>query len=228
MLRARGESPEARAALGELCESYWNPVFRFLRREGHPEDQARELTQEFFARLLQRHGFGHVDQLRGRFRSFLLGAVKHFLADVRDHGNRLKRGSGLPPVPLDTVSPSDSSPGIPPPPSTPGPPDTYFDQQWAVNVMNRALAVVEAEYLKADRVAHFEALRPWLGGDEGPAGQLGVARRLGLSEGALRVAIHRLRRRFREQIRAEVAQTVPEFAEVDDELRYLVEVLSAR
>src|SRR5437667_1952617 len=110
VLRARGNSPEAKAALSDLCSAYYQPVFAFIRCNATDEDAARDLTQEFFARLLARHGIGHVDPQRGRFRSFLLGAVKHFLADARDHADRLKRGAGQP---LESIDPgTDTSPGL--------------------------------------------------------------------------------------------------------------------
>lgn len=230
VLEARGDSPEARTALAELCEIYWGPVFRFLRREGRLEDQAQELTQEFFARLLARPGLESVERERGRFRSFLLGAVKHFLADRRDHEIRIKRGGGQELASLDAVGAADSAAGLSPAvagPATPAPSDAYFDRQWAVAIMQRALTELEAEYRSAGRAAHFDALRPWLGGDDAVEGQAEVARSLGLSEGAVRVAIHRLRRAYREAIRREIAQTVPDTDAVDGELRYLVEVLTA-
>lgn len=227
-MRAGGDGDEARLALGELCEAYWNPVFRFLRREGHGDEEARELTQEFFARLLAGGGVSAADRLRGRFRSFLLGAVRHFLADVRDHRLRLKRGGGIERLPLDAFGTVETESGMKPGdvPMAPGPSDATFDRQWAVTVMNRALARLEVEYRDSGRGALFDSLRVWLGGDGGVEGQVDAGRRLGLSEGAVRVAVHRLRMRFREWIRREVSQTVPEFSEVDAELRYLVEVLS--
>src|SRR6185436_1085314 len=137
VLRARGDSSEGRAALGELCEAYWTPVFRFLRGEGRNEDSARDLTQEFFARLLARGGFDTVEPGRGRFRSFLLGAVKHFLSDVRDHERRLKRGGGQVIEPL--AAGTDTSPGLQIPDPSSAPSDTFFDRQWALVLMDRAL-----------------------------------------------------------------------------------------
>jgi len=230
VVSARGDGEEARTALAELCGIYWAPVCRFLRGEGRDDDRARELTQEFFARILAGGGLGGADRGQGRFRSYLLGAVKHFLADVRDHERRLKRGGGAMPLSLDAAGPAgeetDSSSAPPGLPVNPPPPDGLFDRQWAVAVMNRALAEVEAEYRAAGRGVQFDACRPWLGGEEDPGGQAQTARRLGLGEGALRVAIHRLRRRFRDQIRREIEQTVSSPDDVDAELRYLVEVLS--
>jgi len=210
VLAARGESPVARAALGELCEAYYQPVFRFLRREGREDDAARELAQEFFARVLARDGFATADPQRGRFRSFLLGALRHFLGDVSAREQALKR----------------SVPGLEVAGVEAGPPEAWFDREWALALMARALDTVEAEFRAAGREAHFAAFKPWLMGDGAAESQAEAARRTGLSEGAVKVAVHRLRKRFREVIRDEIAQTVPERGEVDGELRYLIEVLA--
>lgn len=215
--------------MAELCEIYWGPVFHFLRREGRSEDGARELTQEFFARLLTRPGLDSVDRERGRFRSFLLGAVKHFLADRRDYEGRIKRGGGQELASLDAVLSRDTAAGpstLAVQPVTPAPSDACFDRQWAVAIMQRALTDLEAEYRKAGRNSQFAELRPWLGGDDTVEGQANVAHSLGLSEGAVRVAIHRLRRAYREAIRRQIAQTVHDADAVDAELHYLVEVLT--
>jgi DNA-directed RNA polymerase specialized sigma24 family protein len=225
VLRARGDTPEARAALGELCEAYWMPVFRFLRREGRDEDAARELTQEFFARLLAGPGLAGADADRGRFRSFLLGALKHFLGDWRDHQLAAKRGGGQVPEPL--LAPTDTSPGLDVAAPAGSILMTYFDRQWAYTVMERALSAVEREFADSGSRQQFEMLKPWLVGDSTLLSQASVARQMALSEGAVKVAVHRLRKRFRQLVRAEVAQTVPAAADVDEELRYLVEVLAA-
>lgn len=228
VLRARGEDPQARDALADLCEVYWNPVFRFLCRQGRPEDTARELTQEFFARLLRRGSLPGLDPNRGRFRSFLLGAVKHFLADRRDHERRLKRGGGLVPESLDAPisAASDTAPGFEAPDPRTAPDDAVFDRDWALALMARALQTLEAEFAQAGRTTQFERLKPWLMGDVPSLRQAEAGRDLGLSEGAVKVAIHRLRQRFRELIRQEIAGTLPEGGNSDEELRYLVEVLS--
>jgi RNA polymerase sigma-70 factor (ECF subfamily) len=228
VLAARGESPQAKAALGELCAAYWTPVFRFLRSEGRDEDTARELTQEFFARILAGDGFIHADPARGRFRSFLLGAVKHFLADRRDRERAAKRGGGVPVEPLRVGADTDTGAGIQIADATVEVPDTYFDRQWALALMERAFGRLEEELTAGGKAGHYAALKPWLVGDTPALSQAVVARALGLNEGAVKVAIHRLRKRFRELIRAEVAHTVPDTGDADEELRYLVEVLAAR
>ena len=223
VLEARGNSPEAKAALSDLCAAYYTPVFSFIRRNAPDEDSARDLTQEFFARLLARHGIDRVDPQRGRFRSYLLGAVKHFLADVREHDHRLKRGDGQP---LQSIEPgTDTSPGLQlPDPNTPSP-DREFDRKWALTVLDRALAVLAREYHAAGKADHFEALKPWLTGDTEDISQAEAAARLGVNEGAVKVAIHRLRRRFREVIKSEIGQTVSDCGQVEAELHCLLEAL---
>jgi RNA polymerase sigma factor (sigma-70 family) len=225
VVRARGDSPAARAALAELCEAYYLPVFRFLRREGREEDIARELTQEFFARILKRGDIGAADPGRGRFRSYLLGAVKHFLADQRDYDRRQKRGGGQTPERLDTNG-DDPSPGLqvadPAGPAS----DAFFDRQWALALMDRAFATVSSDFTREGKKEQFEALKPWLVGDTERLSQAEVARQLGWSETAVKVSVHRLRKRFRDAVRLEIAQTLAEGADIDDELRYLVVVLT--
>lgn len=221
VLRARGGSPEAQAALGELCAAYWQPVFSFIRRGGRDEHTARDLTQEFFARLLARHGLDTVQPGRGRFRSFLLGAVKHFLADMHDREHALKRGGGQVAVPLDA-----EDPGVPELPDPASPPsDAVFDREWAVTLVNRSVESLAAEHADEARRAQFTVLKPWLLGDVGGLTQAEAAERLGWTENAVRVAVHRLRRRFRELVKQEIAQTVDDPAQFQEELRYLLEVL---
>lgn len=224
VLRARAQTPEARTALGELCEAYWTPVFRFLVREGRSEDAARELTQDFFARLLARGGVAGVEPGRGRFRSFLLGAVKHFLADRRDRERRLKRGGGHAPEPLEQEG--GTSAGLQVPALEGLPPDAYFDREWARALVDRAVTRLALEMREAAKADQFTRLKPWLLGEVSGVSHADIAREMGSSEGAVKVAIHRLRQRFREVVKEEIAQTVNDPAEVRAELRYLVEVLA--
>ncbi|MBN8245963.1 MAG: sigma-70 family RNA polymerase sigma factor [Verrucomicrobia bacterium] len=225
VLRTRGDSEEAQAALGELCAAYWDPVFRFLRREGRGEDAARELAQDFFARVLSGRGFAGAAPERGRFRSFLLGALKHFLGDLRDRERAAKRGGGVEPERLETAT--DSHPGLEVAASESPAAESAFDRQWALAVMARSLAVLEEEQARSGRGAAFAVLKAWLVGDAPALSQSEASHQLGWTEGAVKVAVHRMRRRFREIVRAEVAQTVPAASDVDEELRYLVDVLSA-
>jgi len=223
VLEARGDSPEAKAALSDLCAAYYAPVFAFIRRDALNEDAACDLTQEFFARLLARHGIDGVEPQRGLFRSFLLGAVKHFLADMREHAHRLKRGTGQS---LESIEPgTDTSPGLQlPDPNAPSP-EREFDRKWALTLLDRALAALAQEHEASGKADQFEGLKPWLIGDTENISQAEVAARLGLNEGAVKVAIHRLRRRFREFIKNEISRTVSDRAQVDAELHYLLEAL---
>ncbi len=225
VLRARGDSAESQVALSELCETYYQPVLRFLRCEGRDEDAARELAHDFFARVLAGSGFDGAAPERGRFRSYLLGALKHFLADQRAHARRLKRGGDVSPDSLDAPGETDTSPGLSV--ADPGavPRDAVFDRDWALTVMDRALVALQKEFAEAGKAVQFETLKPWLMGDTSSSSQSDAARRLDLTEGAVKVTIHRLRKRFREVVRANIAQTLADPALVDEELRHLVETL---
>ncbi len=226
ILRARGGTPEARAALGELCEAYYQPVMRFLRREGRDEDAARDLTQEFFARILGDGGFDQADPERGHFRSYLLGALKHFLADQRKHEQRLKRGGGVTPESLDATGADDDAPTPQFADAAAASPDAGFDREWALAVMARGLGVLQKEFVAAGKADQFDTLNPWLMGESSTMSQADAARRLGLSEGAVKVVIHRLRKRFRDAVRTEIAQTLRDPSLVDEELRHLIEALA--
>lgn len=223
VLESRGDSPEAKAALSDLCAAYYAPVFAFVRRGTPDEDSARDMTQEFFARLLAGKGLARVDPERGRFRSYLLGAVKHFLADAHDRVHRLKRGEGQPVESIE--SGTDTTPGRQLPDASVPSPDNEFDRKWALTLLDRALDALAQEQRAAGKADHFDALKPWLTGDTENLSQAEVARRLGMNEGAVKVAIHRLRRRFRELIKTEIAQTLSDRAQVDEELHHLLEAL---
>jgi RNA polymerase sigma-70 factor (ECF subfamily) len=225
VLRSRGDAPESRTALGELCEMYWAPVFRFLRSEGRTEDDSRELAQEFFARLLTRGGFVGADPAKGRFRSYLLGALKHFLAERRRNEAREKRGGGAVAEPLDATG-SDTAAGLQIADASAALNDKHFDREWAFAVMDRSLKAVQADFEQGGKAAQFEALKPWLVGDTDQLSQADAASRLGTSTGAVKVMIHRLRKAFRAAVEAEIAQTVPASWDIEEELRYLIEVLS--
>lgn len=218
VLRARGEGVEAQMALSDLCAAYYAPVVAFLRRDGRSDDAAREKAHAFFESLLG-GGLGTPDPQRGLFRSYLLGSLKHFLSKQRDAALSQKRGGGAEHVPL--VSETDTSPGLP----MPGILDDAlsFDREWALTLIARALAAIEAEH--AEKVFIFTTLKPWLGAGA-TSSQADAAATLGMSETAVKVAVHRLRARFRELIRAEIAATVSDPAEVADELRHLIKIAS--
>jgi RNA polymerase sigma-70 factor (ECF subfamily) len=203
-------------------------VFRFLRCEGRSEDAARELTQAFFARLLEGGGVEAADPRRGRFRSYLLGALKHYLADQRAYEHREKRGGEQGAESLDAklAESTDTAAGLQVRDPRSLPSDHFFDRQWALALMNQALEAVEAEFKANNKHRQFLVLRPWLAGESESLSQAEAAQELGVREGAVKVAIHRLRKRFRELVRLALAQTVDSPEAVDEELRYLVEVLA--
>jgi RNA polymerase sigma factor (sigma-70 family) len=224
VLASRGDSAQARQALSDLCAAYYSPVVAFLRCEGRDDDTARELAHEFFARVLERQALDGADPQRGRFRSYLLGALKHFLANRRVHELREKRGGRVAHEPLAVETDTSYGPAIPDT-SKPSPHIT-FDREWAVNVLARAFEVLKRECEQSGTSREFETLKPWLTGESVGRSQADAARELGMNEGGVRVAIHRLRRRFRELVKAEIAQTVSEPRDVTEEMRYLIEALS--
>ena len=215
VLRASGVGAQAQAALSDLCGAYYAPVVAFLRRDGRGEDEAREMAHGFFAGLLE-GGLGAPDQARGRFRSYLLGAVKHFLSKQRENAGAQKRGGGVEHVALDLD-------GGKMPPLLAEDDALVFDREWAFTVIARALAVLEGEYQR--KPEFYQTLKPWLDG-AADVSQAQAAATLGMSETAVKVAIHRLRTRFRELIRAEVAATVNDPKDAADELRHLIEIVS--
>ncbi len=225
VMRSRGHTTQARMALSQLCELYYHPVHRFIRVQMRNDAEAQDLAHDFFAKLLDRAALDGVSPERGRFRSYLLGAVKNFLAEQHRRRIALKRGGGKDDISLQTGGPEgeplDVAAG-----NSPGDADGLFDREWAETIVNRAVSSLAVEYETAGKSALFTALKPWLLGKEEDASRPGMAERLGLSEGALKVALHRLRKRMREQVKAEIAQTVETEAEIRDEMRYLIEVLS--
>jgi RNA polymerase sigma factor (sigma-70 family) len=221
---ARGDSAEARAALSDLCAAYYAPVLAFLRRERGDEDAARELAQEFFHRLLSGAGVDGADPARGKFRSFLLGAVKHFLGDHRDHELRQKRGSGAIHEPLHPGT--DSAPGFDIADTRTLLPDAAFDRQWALTVLDRAFDTLEAALSAEGKASHIEVLRPWLIADADRGTQAAAAAQLGVSETTVRVIVHRLRQRYKEAVRAELRQTLAPGASVESELQHLIVALA--
>ena len=180
VLSARGDSPEAQAALSELCAAYYPAVLAFIRRMGHGEDAARDLTQEFFARLLARRGLDTVERGRGRFRSFLLGAVKHFLSDMRDRAGAQKRGSGEAALPIGVET--DTSPGLQIEDTAASNPEHEFDRAWAVALLQRALNALAREHSDDGKLSQFQTLKPWLTGDAESLSQATAARELGIGE----------------------------------------------
>lgn len=224
VLSARGTSPTARVALSDLCATYYEPVLAFLRREGRTDDQARELAHAFFAKVLGGDPFAQVKRGRGRFRSYLLGALKHFLSHDRERGARLRRGGGAEHVSLPDGPGESSDWGVPDPHALPA--DVLFDQRWAMTLLDRALTALERECRAAGEGAQFERYKPWLTGDADRGNQAQLAVELGLSPSALKSAAHRLKARFRLCVRAEVARTLANPADTDQEMEALFAALN--
>jgi RNA polymerase sigma-70 factor (ECF subfamily) len=208
-------------ALGKLCAAYWYPLYAFVRREGKSPHDAQDLTQGFFALLLEKNWLDGVEQSRGRFRSWLLAAMKHFLANEWDKSRAQKRGGGQMLIPLDA---SDAESRYAHEPADLATADKLFDRRWALTLLDQVLVRLRAEFSSAGKAKHFDALKGALTGNKTPYAE--IAAQLAMSEGGVKVAVHRLRERYRDVIRAEIAETVETPAEVDDELRHLLAALS--
>jgi RNA polymerase sigma-70 factor (ECF subfamily) len=210
---------QARQALEELCRTYWYPLYAYVRRQGHSKEDAEDLTQTFFARFLEKNYLTGLARDRGRFRAFLLAALKHFLANEWDKTQRQKRGGGLPALSLDW---QDADTRYQIELADQLSPDKLYDRTWAVTLLERVVIRLRDE---TPERRQFEILKPFLTGDAIPyrraAGELGIA------EGAARVAVHRLRRRYRELLRAEIAETLADPTQLDEELRALFSVFSS-
>ena len=215
-------SPEAASAFAALCETYWFPVYAFIRRSGRSSDDARDLTQAFFTRVLEKNYFRDAEQARGRFRTFLLASVRHFLANERDAEMALKRGGGFAHVPIEVETEERRFHREPSEDLTP---ERLYERRWALAAIDAAMTRLAARYEGSARRRMFEELRPLLTGDE-PASYATLSNRLGATEGALRVAVHRLRRQFASSLREVIAETVDDQQAVDDELRYLMAIVS--
>ena len=224
MAASRESSPGGDEALEELCQRYWPPLYAYARRNGYSVEQAQDLTQAFFARFLEKRAVRAADPARGKFRSFLLTSFKHFVANERDRERAQKRGGGQIPVSLEFEREEARYTAEPREMLTP---EALFERQWALGVIDRARTMLAAESARAGKGAAFERLKGYLVGEKEPGGYAEIARSLGVSEGAIKVTVHRLRRRFREFLRAEIAATVSQDSEVDAELKYLMAVLSA-
>lgn len=216
------DAPQARESLAELCTAYWYPLYAYIRRRGHNPEQAKDLTQDFFARILEKGLLAEADPARGRFRSFLRTVCVHFLANRRDWEQARKRGGGRTIVPIDAVGAEgqyarELADGLTP--------ERIFDRSWAITLLGRVLEQLGREYDEAGRSAIFEALRDMLDGDPEASSYAAVAARLGTTEGAARVAALRLRRRYGELVRQEIAATLADPAQVDEEIRDLFAAL---
>jgi len=215
--------PQAGQALESLCRTYWYPLYACVRRRGYCAEDAEDLTQGFLASLLSTHSLGTVHPAKGRFRSFLLAALNHFLANEWDKARTLKRGGGQPVISLDTAETRYRAE-----PSENMSPDRIFERQWAVTLLAQVAARLRGDYQSSNRGPLFEALQVYLTGDKGLPPCHETAGQLGLSPQALKKAVERLRRRYGEMLREEIAHTVSDPAEVDEEIRYLRSVVTAR
>jgi RNA polymerase sigma-70 factor (ECF subfamily) len=211
---------EARSALVSLCETYWYPLYAYLRRRGYPPDQAQDLTQEFFIRLLEGRYLDRADPEKGRFRSFLLVSLKFFVADEEDRLRALKRGGGML-VPIEFSSGEERYQREPAHGETP---ERIFERRWALSMLDRVIEKLRREFILHGRPEHFDRLKVFLLG-QSDAPYAALAHEMKTSEGALKVAIHRLRKRYRELFRQEIADTVADASEVESELRFLAAVL---
>lgn len=214
---------DAYQALSTLCAAYWYPIYAYLRRSGHGHEEAEDLTQGFFTRMLDKHSLRGFDRERGRFRSFLLGALKHFIANERDAARAQKRGGGQAHIPLDEVLHADARYRLEP--RSDLTPDRIFERQWALTVLARAQDAMRAEAAHHGKDAQFERLKGLLVGEDTDAGYRALAAELNITEGALKVAVHRLRQRFREVLREEIAHTVADPQQVGAELRDLMDAI---
>ena len=217
MSAGRGES-QGDLALESLCRGYWPPIYAELRRRGHSPTDAQDLTQEFFACLLRRQSFGSADRERGKFRSYLLGALDYFLIDRLRKDSALKRGSGEPAMSLDA---EEGETWLREQPAPGCDSASAFDQRWAFILMDRALEAVREEYASSGRSATFDAVQPFLAAETSPDSYTAACQKAGTSLDAFAVAVHRFRKRFRAAVREQVEATVASRAEADAEMRHL-------
>ena len=219
----RNDSTHARVALEKLCRAYWPPIYVFVRRQGHNPHDAQDLTQEFFARLLERNYLAEVDRSKGRFRSFLLASLKHFLANEWDKSQAQKRGGGQILIPIDVVT-AETSCGFQPADGLTA--EKIFERRWALTLLDQVLRRLRADYVRDGKEKLFEQLKPTLTEASRTVAYAEIAIRLGTTEGAVKVAVHRLRQRYRELLRAEIAETVASAGEVEEEIRNLFAALA--
>ncbi len=218
----QSNSPEAHQALEILCRTYWYPLYAYVRRKGYDAQAAQDLTQEFFARLLARNYLNVADRNRGKFRAFLLGCLEHFLAREWTRAHAQKRGGGQPLFSLDETDAENRYLREPADELTA---EKIFDRRWATTLLDQAMARLREECLASQKGDLFEKTQNYLSGEKGEASYADIAASLDMSEGAVKVAVHRLRQRYGELVRAEIAQTVTSPEEVDEELRYFFAVL---
>lgn len=218
-----GASPRAAEALEKLCRTYWLPLYAYVRRKGHTCEDAQDMTQEFFARFLAKNSFGRARPERGRFRSFLLTSMQNFLAHEWQRARAEKRGGGRSLLRWDELAPEnhyqlEASSELTP--------DKVFDQRWALTLFQRALARLRQEFTAAGKGAQFDRLKGYLSSEAGENAYAEVAAQLNMTPRAIAVAVHRLRQRYGQVVREEIAHTVSSSADIEDELRLLIALMS--
>jgi RNA polymerase sigma factor (sigma-70 family) len=225
LVLAAGQRADARSAdaLTGLCEMSWYPVYAFIRRQGYRPEECADLTQEFFARVLEKNYFHDADPAKGRFRAFLCASIRHFLSNERDRARTLKRGGTSPPISLDVETAEGTYRLEPRDDLTP---EKLFDRRWALILLERVLGRLRDNQVSAGKGELFDHLKGFLTGDSAGLPYADVARTLGMTDGAIRVAVHRLRRNFRDTLIREIADTVSEPAEIDAEIEYLMKAVS--
>ena len=224
MLAAQGESHSAEEALEKLCRTYWRPIFSFVRREGRSVEDAQDLTQAFFVRLLERRDFDAVRREKGRLRSYLLTSLKHFLVNERERATAIKRGEGRAFISLDEIVARERSD---PEPADVLTADRIYERRWALTVLDRVIAQLGDEYRANGKEELFERFKQLLGDEPKGLSQTDIAREFGTNENAVKQAYHRFRRRYRELLLQEIAHTVAVPGDIEDELRHLIGVLRA-
>lgn len=220
---AQGERPAACQALEQLCATYWYPLYAYVRRRGYSPEDAQDLTQGFFERVLEKHYLDQVDQSKGRFRAFLLATLKHFLSDQSDRRRAAKRGGGMTILSLDAQAGEERYQFEPVDALSP---DKLYERRWAFTVLGEARGRLRAEFAAAGRLRLYEHLDAFESGEETGLTFSEIGRQLALSEACVKAAASRLRRRYAELVREEIAQTVASVAEIDEEIRHLVTVVS--
>jgi RNA polymerase sigma-70 factor (ECF subfamily) len=224
VLEAQGESPAAQEALEKLCRTYWRPIYAFLRRQGIGPEEAEDITQGFFAQLLERRSLDAVRKEKGRLRSYLLGALKYFVADEQRRAMAIKRGKGQRLIPLEELRAGER---IDMEPSDPMTAEMIYERRWALTVLERVLSRLKDEYVAAGNAALFDALKELLPDEPGSPSQAEIGARLRMTENAIRQAFYRFRQRYQALLREEIANTVATPGDIEDELRHLITVLEA-
>src|SRR6266536_1681010 len=224
VLEAQGQSPAAQEALEKLCRMYWRPIYSFVRRQGVGPTEAEDITQGFFAQLLERRSFDAIRKEKGRLRSFLLGALKYFVADEQRRAMAIKRGKGQRLIPLEELRAGER---IDMEPSDPMTAEMIYERRWALTVLERVLSRLKDEYVAADNAVLFDSLKQLLPDEPGSPSQAEIATQLGMTENAVRQAFYRFRQRYQSILREEIAHTVATPGDIEDELRHLIAVVRA-